>query len=233
MANIKLAARTESGMIRVRPVVVDGVQYRVLKGIARNNRNKSWQVKVERNGVRLASGNFADEQHGGTDKALSAATASMLADLAEVTKNSASTETLHRKVRGGRVEGMRIADHVTVNWRIVNATPSLYASVYSPRLQQVKSLHLGSDRRLASSEEAMRRLVSQLLTALVMNDRVLQESNAPFDDVDEAEWTHDLALQAQTIFHSPEFKGLLNAGPALREYAEQARGAGFKLSKIV
>lgn len=230
MSKTKLGLRTDTGVsIRMRTIVIDDLEFEVPKGVARNKRNKSWQIKVERNGVRLAEGNFADETYGGITESLGAAKQSLVDQL----ESDCVAQLGQRKVRGSRAEGMRIADHVTVNWRIVNATPSLYASVYSPRLQQVKSLHLGSDRRLASSESAVKRLVAQLLKALVMNERILEESAKPFIDVLESDISMKVGMEAQTIFHSQEFKKLLEAGSGLREYAERTRQAGFKLSKIV
>lgn len=229
MNRTQLGMRTETGIsIRMRTVEVEGNEYSVPKGIARNNRNLSWQVKVERNGTRLASGNFADNTYGGTEQALEAAKQSMVEEL----EADEVAVIAPRKVRGGRAEGMRIAEHVTVNWRIVNATPSLYATIYSPLLKKAHSIHLGSDRKLSQSSLAVARMLTNMLFAMAMNDRVMNENPKPFAPVDDEE-AKPFSETVMAIISSDEFKTLLKAGPLLREHAEHSRGAGYNLSKIV
>lgn len=53
-----------------REVVVDASTYIAPRGVARNNRNKSWQIKISRGGKLVLSANFTDANYGGTSGSL-------------------------------------------------------------------------------------------------------------------------------------------------------------------
>lgn len=128
--------------IKTRPVVIDGITYMVPKGIGRNRRNKSWQLKVMRQGEQVMSGNFADDTYSGTNEALEAAVNAM-------------------KEQAGSISGaasFQLHEHVSLIWASSNRngrtqiTASAY--VYDPILKKARTVYLVSARKLVHGEMA-------------------------------------------------------------------------------
>lgn len=132
-----------------REVVVDAQTYLVPKGVARNNRNKSWQVKVIRNGCVSLSGNFADSVHKGTAGALDHA--------------------ISQIVESGLVESsprvLKISDHVTLLWAYSGSNVlAIHASVYSPNDKRSSTSYMVSQSKVdRTSEESLSPKIVQAL----------------------------------------------------------------------
>lgn len=192
--------------IRTRMVDVDGVELEVPKGIGRNNRNQSWQLKFNRNGELLVGGNFADRTYGGAEQSLQAACEAFQAALEseEVRKKAV------KGVRGGKVPGVRLGAYLTVNWRIVNGGPSLYASIYCPEKGRSKSVLLGTDKALANDSTELRK---QLALALALNERTA-EGVSPFEPLEGV--SERFRIEAVKISVDEEFTRLVEDGRRLR-----------------
>lgn len=132
-----------------REVVVEEQTYLVPRGIARNQRNKSWQVKINRAGQLVLSGNHADSLHGGTEGALKTA--------------------IEQVVEAGGVKPnktLKISSRVTLTWAYSGHNVlSMNAMVYSPARQRSAMVYLISFTKLKA--EKMTGLRKKLVKALL------------------------------------------------------------------
>lgn len=126
-----------------RRVVIDGVEYQVPRGIARNSRNRSWQLKVSRAGKVIKTGNFTDDTYNSTQEALSAA-----------------IETLEEIPEDPNAEikrSLKVSDRVTVAWASVGKNVlGLNANIYNPETKKKKTVYLTSFGKLAESTDSIR-----------------------------------------------------------------------------
>ena len=139
-----------------REVVVEEQTFLVPRGIARNHRNKSWQIKIKRNGVLVLSGNHADSLFGGTEGALNAA--------------------IEQVVSAGDVQPSRtlkISNRVTLVWAYSGRNVlSMNALVYSPVRKRSTTIYLISYTKLMA--EKVGDLKKKLIKAML---REWQEDN--------------------------------------------------------
>lgn len=141
--------------LNCRDVVIAGQTFQVPRGIARNNRNRSWQLKVQRNGEVIASGNYGDDSYEGPQGALSAA-------IAELIKSSVDV---------GRT--LKISARTTLIWAAQGkGTFAVSAVVYNTQLKRGSSVYIISQRKLAA--EHTDELKTKLVKALT---REWQEEN--------------------------------------------------------
>jgi|UniRef100_A0AAU6W1U2 hypothetical protein len=132
-----------------REVVVEEQTFLVPRGVARNHRNKSWQVKVNRGGQLVLSGNHADSLHGGTEGALKAAIDQVVTD-----GEAKTTRT------------MKVSSRVTLTWAYSGRNVlSMNAMVYSPARKRSATIYLISHTKLLAdkSGELKKKLVKALL----------------------------------------------------------------------
>ncbi len=126
-----------------RRVVIDGVEYQVPRGIARNSRNRSWQLKVSRAGKVIKTGNFTDDTYNSTQEALSAA----IETLEEI------PEDPNAEVK----RSLKVSDRVTVAWASVGKNVlGLNANIYNPETKKKKTVYLTSFGKLAESTDSIR-----------------------------------------------------------------------------
>lgn len=132
-----------------REVVVEEQTFLVPRGIARNHRNKSWQIKIKRNGVLVLSGNHADSLFGGTEGALNAA--------------------IEQVVSAGDVQPSRtlkISNRVTLVWAYSGRNVlSMNALVYSPVRKRSTTIYLISYTKLMAEKvgDLKKKLVKAML----------------------------------------------------------------------
>lgn len=123
--------------IPTRQVVLDDQKFAVPRGIGRNNRNRSWQVKIVRNGETVLSGNFADDLYEGPQGSLDAA-------IAHVAASDVAQETRH---------SLQLNDRVTLSWAEVGlGVIGLIATVYNPAARKGTTVYLISQGKLASGK---------------------------------------------------------------------------------
>lgn len=119
-----------------RMVEVDGLTYMVPRGVARNNRNRSWQVKIKRQGVLQASGNFTDDCYGQTSEALR-----------EAIKYMASTGAVKTS------KTIKISSLITLSWTTVGkGVVGVSANVYNPNTMKGLTIYLISQKKLAAGK---------------------------------------------------------------------------------
>lgn len=196
----------------------------VPRGIARNNRNKSWQIKVARGGEIVIKGNISDGESSPQESLAQAIT--MIRGAIEANEG---LSTLKSKGRGDRVEPYRVNDYVTLHWKIVNTTPNMYALIYSPLLKKPKTVNIGSEKK--ANDHSF--FCARLALALTYGQRVRFEDNDPFRAVPPDEMT-GLMLAAQTFASTPNPKWVefVNAGSILRENAEASRAMNMRSTGI-
>lgn len=125
--------------ISYRQVDVEGFTHLVPRGIARNKRNRSWQVKIKRAGELLLSGNFTDDTYGNTADALKAAVQSVI------------ESGLAQRVNPNNV---KLSQRVTINWAQLGSSGlSAVASVYNPDAHKGTTIYLISQRKLAAGQD--------------------------------------------------------------------------------
>ncbi len=126
-----------------RRVVIDDVEYQVPRGIARNSRNRSWQLKVSRAGKVIKTGNFTDDTYNSTQEALSAA----IETLEEIPEDPSA------EVK----RSLKVSDRVTVAWASVGKNVlGLNANIYNPETKKKKTVYLTSFGKLAESTDSIR-----------------------------------------------------------------------------
>ena len=198
-----------------RIIELEGEHYIVPRGIARNNRNQSWQLRVTRYDEVVADGNFADGVCGGTQEALEEAVEALI--------KSGAHLKVSKKVRGTTPSAF--FGDLRLRWYVVNATPALRAVVYDPLGRKQKQIHIGSDTSFGDQEKTTRAFVN-LLTALTFIERIKSGDQDPFRDVTREEAKSNGRMDAvKKIMSSPTFTGLVREGMKLRANAERARGA--------
>lgn len=166
-----------------RLIEVNGEYLVVPRGIARNNRSNSWQIKVAREGEVLISGSISD-CGGNPAQSLSEAIRRIENDMGQLKRVG---KEISKITRGGynckHAEPIRLAERVKLHWKVVDATPFLYCSVYSPLLGKTKTVSIGSDRSIAKNEEL---LICRVAAALAIGERVARNEDDPFRPVDDA-----------------------------------------------
>lgn len=194
----------------------------VPRGIARNNRNKSWQIKIQREGVKEITGNVSDGAYSPLESLNKA-----IDHIAQALEASNSPiRTLRSKGRGDRVKPYRVSDQVTLHWKLVNTTPSLYAQVYSPLLKKAKAVNIGSEKRI----EDFAFVCERMKQAFVYGARVKSEEKDPFRPVPDGLMlaVHDMtASYVKDCFADPLFQEFLADGLALRGKAEEQRATNL------
>jgi len=200
------------------------LELKVPRGIARNNRNKSWQIKVARDGEVVIKGNISDGENSpqeSLDQAIS-----MIRGAIEANEG---LSTLKSKGRGDRIEPYRVNDYVTLHWKIVNTTPNMYALIYSPLLKKPKTVNIGSEKKVNDYTF----FCARLALAMVYGMRVGMEESDPFRAVSVDEVVKEM-LAAQTFASTPNAKwgSFVNAGGILRENAEANRAINMRSTGI-
>lgn len=198
-----------------RTVTIDGVDYQVPRGIARNNTHGSWQLKLERNGKIVIKGSISDVS-GTPGESLQEA----IRQLKEGIQALPESQVTKTKKRGAKITPIRISDQVTLHWKVVDATPFLYALVYSPILQKPKQISIGSDKKVAKSESLLVERVSQ---ALAIGERIARDDADPYRAVskEELESFNEPAVLA-TVLNDEAVKFILE-GSNLRLDAQEQR----------
>lgn len=186
--------------ISTRKVDVDGFTYLVPRGIARNKRNKSWQLKIKRQGELLLSGNFADISHGSTPDALRAACDALM------------QSGLAQRVNPNNI---KLTERVTGNWaQLGEKGLSAVASVYNPITQRGQTVYLVSQRKLAAGQ--VDDLPNKLMKALEREWRNANERNdTPMSAL------ISLKQDALRILASEEWKQFVEVGAKFAADAEQ------------
>jgi len=159
--------------IGTRTLELDGVEFDVPRGIARNVSRNSWQLRFKRDGEQHGPFNFTDGNHGGTHAALEAAIDRLIEEK-PVKKGGSSTGV------SAKVPPVRLSQRLTLNWRISRNTRAVVAQLYSPILKKANTIYLGVANTIISPTDLEIRRLAQ---ALIMNERVKQEDDAPFRPV--------------------------------------------------
>lgn len=181
-----------------REVVVEDQHYQVPKGVARNNRNKSWQVKVKRNGELKASGNFADITYGGTQAALDAAIQKIV--------ESRDSEYLRT---------LKISDRTTLIWVISGKNIlGMSALIYNPETQHASTVYLMSHRKVVEEKNQID-LAGKITGALVKEWDQENEGRIP------AAKQIKLVEKVAGLIESAEWKKFLEAGAAIAAAREE------------
>lgn len=120
-----------------RKVEVEGFTYLVPRGIARNTRNKAWQVKVARAGEIILSGNYADDSFEGTAGSLKAAVDLLLES--HVNRDSAGV--------------IRLTDRVSLSWaELGKGVIGARAIVYDPSTRKGQTIYLVSQKKMLAGK---------------------------------------------------------------------------------
>lgn len=133
-----------------REVIVSGQTFIAPRGVARNNRNKSWQIKINRNGRLVLSANFTDAQHGGIAGSLEAAI-QCIADSGQV----------------GAPRTLKLSDRVSLVWAYSGQNVlGMNAMVYNPDRKRQATIYLISQMKLQAGKTAD--LKSKLLKTFIL-----------------------------------------------------------------
>lgn len=202
----------------------EALELTVPRGIARNHRNKSWQIKVARGGEIVIKGNISDGESSPQESLAQAI--NMIRGAIEANEG---LSTLKSKGRGDRIEPYRVNDYVTLHWKIVNTTPNMYALIYSPLLKKPKTVNIGSEKKVNDCSF----FCARLALAMVYGGRVGREESDPFRAVSADEVT-ELVPAAQAFASTPNAKwgSFVNAGGILRENAEASRAINMRATGI-
>lgn len=123
--------------IPTRQVLVEDESFTVPRGIGRNKRNRSWQVKVVRNGEVTLSGNFADDQYESTLGSLTAAISLL-----------ASSEVAHETR-----SSLQLTERVNLTWAPSGpGVVGMVAAVYNPEIKRATNVYLISQGKLAAGK---------------------------------------------------------------------------------
>lgn len=155
----------------LRIVEIDGEKLSVPRGISRNNTRKAWQIKLERDGLKLITGSISDG-----DMTPAESLSATIAELVRMIGEAGGIETVKSKGRGNRVQPLRLTDHITLHWKVVNTTPTAYLMVYSPQLKKPKTINIGI--------KGWERFHVLLAEALYYEAQVMGESMTPFEKPD-------------------------------------------------
>lgn len=119
-----------------REVTVEAQTFLVPRGVARNNRNKSWQIKINRNGELVLSANFTDAQYSGAQGALEMA--------------------IEYIARSGMVEAPRtikLSSRVSLVWAYSGpGVLGMIAMIYNPDAKRQTAIYLISYSKLAAGK---------------------------------------------------------------------------------
>lgn len=119
-----------------REVVVDEQTFIAPRGVARNNRNKSWQIKINRHGELVLSANFTDAQYGGIQGALDHA--------------------IDYIAKSGQVEAPRtikLSARVSLVWAYSGpGVLGMTAMIYNPDIKRQTAIYLISHSKLAAGK---------------------------------------------------------------------------------
>ncbi len=202
------------------------LELKVPRGIARNNRNKSWQIKVARGGEIVIKGNISDGENTPQESLAHAIT--MIRGAIEANEG---LSTLKSKGRGGRIEPYRVNDYVTLHWKVVNTTPNMYALIYSPLLKKPKTVNIGSEKKVADYTSFSERLA----LALTYGKRVYEEKIDPFGPIspEELKVIRPLAMDfLKSSCRSSKWLDFVNACDSLRATAEATRAVNMRANGI-
>lgn len=138
---------TNSKNLRYREVTVEGVIVMVPSGVARNNRNKSWQVKVEKNGVVVLKGNYTDVTYGDFHHSLFAAKKALAASLERVEKAAEQQD------KSCRTESVQLTVRSSLLWRVTPNKTTLQINVYDKEIKKNRTVYVGTSNTLVSKRE--------------------------------------------------------------------------------
>ncbi|MEG0063105.1 MAG: hypothetical protein RR740_00730 [Pseudomonas sp.] len=175
-----------------REVVVAEQTFNVPRGIARNARNRAWQVKVKRAGALKASGNFTDDTYNGTEEALTAA----ISYMAEALAGEAIPVT----------QNLKISQRVSLIWTTVGpGVLGISATVYDPNVKKGTVIYLISQKKVAAgrTDDLKGKLVKALSKELMQESG--QESMTLGDMV-------AVTKKANELLASPEWTEFLELG---------------------
>lgn len=128
---------TNLSNIPTRQVIIEGQEFTVPRGIGRNTRNRSWQVKVVRNGEVTLSGNFADDQYENASGSLAAAVS--LLSSSEVAQETRSS--------------IQLTERVNLTWAPSGpGVVGMVAAVYNPDIKRATNVYLISQGKMASGK---------------------------------------------------------------------------------
>ncbi|SUE95769.1 Uncharacterised protein [Ectopseudomonas mendocina] len=227
MSNVPAPLEIEGVRLPFREVSVEDRTYYAPRGIARNNVKRTWQIKLERDGVIIVKGTVSDSAvstAGTPEYSLSYAIAQLCDGIRAVSKTDKPIKSVRGKGRGSKIEPIRVAEHVTLHWKVVNTTPNLYAMIYSPEVKAAKSVNIGSDRKVAKSEQLF---LDRVAEALVINDRVAAQSTTPFEVVSEDQ-RKAAESRAFALLLEQNVSDFIEAGGLLRQRAELERATVVK-----
>lgn len=195
--NLKLQVGEQS--LPCREVTVGEQTFTVPRGIARNARNRAWQLKIKRGGVLKASGNFTDDNYRGTAEALDAAIKQMADELKE--DGQPFTQSL------------KISQRMSLTWTTVGVNVlGASAAVYDPVAKKGSVIYLISQRKAVSGHTAG--LKSKLVKAF------LKEFSQDNEEVSLADMIR-LNKQADQFLASPEWAEFMELGVKIAEDARE------------
>lgn len=157
---------TNSKSLRYREVEVEGIIRMVPSGVARNNRNKCWQVKVEKNGAVVLKGNYTDELYGDAGKSLRAATKALMSSLETVEQAAADSK------RPSEVETAQITLRSSLMWFPSMGSLKLRINVYDRKLKKNHAIYIGTGKSLIKKPD---QTIDKIATALSLDKYLEQE----------------------------------------------------------
>lgn len=156
---------TNSKNLRYRPVTVESTTVMVPSGIARNNRNKSWQVKVEKNGVVMLKGNYTDATYGDYHESLFAAKKALTAKLESVEIAAEQQE------KSCRTESVQLTVRSSLLWRVTPKKTTLQINVYDKAIKKNRIVYVGTSNTLVSKRDLV---IGKIALAMTM-DALLED----------------------------------------------------------
>lgn len=217
----------------LRQTVIEGELFLVPRGVCRNERKNSWQIKISRNRQVIISGSISDM---GEKPVTSLAKSIVFIDeeLARIESLGSEVKLVHRPKLGRHAEPISLTDRIKLCWKINDATPFMYCSLYSPMLKKARSIMVGSDRKIASNQD---HIIQRVSFALAMEQRVINEDSDPFREVTSEEEAQYREKAVELTVLSDEVADFIARGPSLRAKATESRakangGLGSELAAL-
>lgn len=145
MSNLPQPINIGGFRLAFRKVLVEGRNYFAPRGVARNERNKCWQIRLIRDEKVVFTGNYADQTLGGVELSLRAA----MKDLMMFLKRQ---EKLNNDMSlSGTDKSVIICPDLRMFWAVINHIPNLQFSVYVPAKSKSRAVYAGAQNKLTNA----------------------------------------------------------------------------------
>ena len=198
----------------LRTMEVNGEQLTVPRGLARNARSKSWQLKLVKNKDLIATGSMADTLPTAQDN-LDLAVQELIRQVKGYKSSTSQTVSKDKRIKLAPEES-----EIKLKWQVSNGTtPSLAAIVYMPSAKRDKVVSVGSDRAIERNPDL---LTVKLAEAVVIEGRERRNEADPLREVTEQE-LFEVVYLVDRFVEADHVQAYLKLGTEIRKDLEANR----------